>query len=38
MFFNNTWVNVFMMINVVLGLFLVDNYFSNKRKGFRKEA
>jgi hypothetical protein len=37
-FFNNTWVNVFMMINVVLGLFLLDNYLSNKRKAFRKET
>jgi hypothetical protein len=37
-FFSNTWVNVFMMINVVLGLFLLDNYLSNKRKEFRKEA
>ncbi len=37
-FFNNTLVNVFMMINVVLGLFLLDNYLSNKRKSFRKEA
>ena len=36
-FFSNTWVNVFMMINVVLGLLLLDNYFSNKRKEFRKE-
>jgi hypothetical protein len=35
-FFNNTYVNIFMMINVVLGLFLLDNYFSNKRKAFRK--
>ena len=35
-FFNNTYVNVFMMINVVLGLFLLDNYLSNKRKKFRK--
>jgi preprotein translocase subunit Sss1 len=34
--FSNTWVNVFMMINVMLGLFLLDNYFSNKRKEFRK--
>ena len=34
--FSNTWVNVFMMINVVLGLFLLDNYLSNKRKEFRK--
>ncbi|HMU45867.1 MAG TPA: hypothetical protein PKC72_05825 [Chitinophagaceae bacterium] len=37
-FFNNTWMNVLMMINVVLGLFLLDNYFNNKRKAFRKEA
>ena len=37
-FFSNTWVNVFMMINVVLGLFLLDNFLSNKRKEFRKEA
>jgi hypothetical protein len=37
-FFNNTWVNVFMMINVVLGLFLLDNYLGNKRKAFKKEA
>ncbi|MFI5133461.1 MAG: hypothetical protein ACHQEB_03950 [Chitinophagales bacterium] len=37
-FFNNTYVNIFMMINVVLGLFLLDNYLSNKRKAFRKEA
>ena len=37
-FFSNTYVNVFMMINVVLGLFLLDNYLTNKRKAFRKEA
>ena len=36
--FSNTWVNAFMMINVLLGLVLLDNYFSNKRKQFRKEA
>jgi hypothetical protein len=35
-FFKNTWVNVFMMINVVLGLVLLDNYLSNKRKQFQK--
>jgi hypothetical protein len=35
-FFNNTWVNVFMMINVVLGLFLLDNYLTNKKKKFTK--
>jgi hypothetical protein len=37
-FFSNTVVNVFMMINVVLGLVLLDNYLNNKRKAFRKEA
>lgn len=36
-FFNNTWVNVFMMINVILGLFLLDNYLSNKKKEFRRQ-
>lgn len=35
-FFNNTWVNAFMMINVVIGLVLLDNFFSIKRKEFRK--
>jgi hypothetical protein len=30
-FFNNTYVNVFMMINVVLGLMLLDRYLSKKR-------
>ncbi len=37
-FFNNTWVNVFMMINVFIGLVLLDHYLTNKRKAFRKEA
>jgi hypothetical protein len=37
-FFNNDLINAFMMINVLLGLLLLDNYFSNKRKSFRKEA
>ncbi|MBL7743579.1 MAG: hypothetical protein JNN00_08930 [Chitinophagaceae bacterium] len=37
-FFNNTYLNVFMMINVVLGLFLLDRYLANKRKEFQKEA
>jgi hypothetical protein len=36
-FFSNTYVNVFMMINVVLGLFLLDRYLANKRKKFREE-
>jgi hypothetical protein len=33
-FFNNTYMNVFMMINVILGLFLLDRYLANKRKQF----
>lgn len=37
-FFNNTWVNVFMMINVLLGLVLLDVYLGNKRKEYRKKA
>jgi hypothetical protein len=37
-FFNNTYVNVFMMINVILGLFLLDRYLDNKRKKHHKEA
>lgn len=37
-FFNNNWINAFMMINVVIGLFLLDNFLSNKRKAFRKEG
>ena len=37
-FFSNTWVNVFMMVNVVLGLVLLDHYLAVKRKAFRKEA
>ena len=37
-FFSNAYVNIFMMVNIVLGLFLLDNYLSNKRKEFRKEA
>ncbi|MDP4265447.1 MAG: hypothetical protein Q8941_23180 [Bacteroidota bacterium] len=36
--FNNTYVNAFMMINVVLGLFLLDRYFANKRKKFREDT
>ena len=30
--FNNTYINVFMMANVVLGLFLLDRYLSNRNK------
>jgi hypothetical protein len=37
-FFNNTYVNVFMMINVVLGLMLFDRYLAAKKKKLQKEA
>jgi hypothetical protein len=36
--FSNTWVNVFMMLNVIVGLFLLDNYLTNKRKEFKREV
>lgn len=36
--FNNTFVNVFMMLNVVLGLMLLDRYLSNKKKKLMEEA
>jgi hypothetical protein len=36
--FNNDWVNAFMMINVILGLFLLDRYLANKRRKYREEA
>ena len=36
--FNNDWINAFMMINVILGLFLFDRYLAAKRKKYREEA
>ena len=36
--FNNTFVNVFMMVNVLLGLALIDRVLANKRKKFQKQA
>ena len=36
--FNNTIVNIFMMLNVVLGLMFLDRYLANKRKAAHKEA
>ena len=36
--FNNTFVNVFMMVNVLLGLALLDRVLANKRKKFQKQA
>ena len=37
-FFNNNFVNGFMMINVLLGLVLLDRVLANKRKKFQKQA
>ena len=36
--FNNTFVNVFMMLNVILGLMLFDRYLNNKKKRLMEEA
>lgn len=36
--FNSTYMNIFMMINVVLGLMLVDRYLNKKRKDFYTNA
>ena len=36
--FNNTFVNAFMMVNVLLGLFFLDRFLANKRKKYREEA
>ena len=35
--FNNNLVNIFMMVNVVLGLVLLDRILANKRKEFQKD-
>jgi hypothetical protein len=37
-FFNNTYINIFMMINMVLGLMLLDRYLASKKKNIHKEA
>ena len=37
-FFNNNFVNGFMMVNVLLGLVLLDRVLANKRKKFQKQA
>ncbi|MBL7732582.1 MAG: hypothetical protein JNM88_15505 [Chitinophagaceae bacterium] len=36
-FFSNNWINAFMFINVVIGLILLDHYFSTRKKTFRQE-
>ena len=37
-FFNNTYVNIFMGINVVLGLMLLDRFLASKKKQMQKVA
>lgn len=36
--FNNTFVNVFMMLNVILGLMLFDRYLNSRKKEYMKEV
>ena len=36
-FFNNTYTNVFMMVNVILGLVLLDMYLGKKKKQLREK-
>ncbi|MEP7279109.1 MAG: hypothetical protein ABI813_10735 [Bacteroidota bacterium] len=36
-FFNNTFTTIFMLINVVLGLMLLDMWLGKKRKGFQEK-
>ena len=36
--FNNNVMNVFMMLNIVLGLMLLDRYLNNKKKSIIKNA
>lgn len=34
--FNNTFVNIFMMLNVILGLMLLDKYLTKNKKQFQR--
>jgi hypothetical protein len=36
-FFTNTYLNIFMMINVILGLFFMDRYLASKRKKYQEK-
>jgi hypothetical protein len=36
--FSNNFVNVFLMVNVLIGLVLLDRVLANKRKKFQKQA
>jgi hypothetical protein len=35
--FNNTYTNIFMMVNVVLGLMLLDMYLGKKKKQWQQK-
>ena len=37
-FFNNTYMNIFMMINIVLGLMLLDMYLGKKKKQLQNKT
>jgi hypothetical protein len=37
-FFNNTYLNIFMMVNLVLGLFLLDRYLASKKKRYQQKV
>jgi hypothetical protein len=37
-FFNSTYMNAFMMVNVILGLIFLDRYLASKKKKLHKEA
>ena len=37
-FFNNTYTNIFMMINIVLGLMLLDMYLGKKKKQLQNKT
>jgi hypothetical protein len=36
--FSNTYTNIFIMLNIIFGLFLLDRYLADKRKKFLEEA
>lgn len=36
--FSNSFINIFMMINIILGLMLLDRYLSARRKTWHKDA
>lgn len=36
--FNNTYINLFMMLNIVLGLMLLDRYLSNRTNQYKKSV